>query len=108
MTFQPRSFATFALAFSVLVPAAPPAAARTTAVVSREASATGRAMLWKNRDADGSDNQVVFLADGKYPYVGLVNRGDTMGLQVWAGVNAAGFAIMNSASSTAPVNAATW
>ena len=98
MTFQPRSLAIFALASSVLVPAAPPAAACTTAVVSREASATGRAMLWKNRDADGSDNQVVFLADGKYPYVGLVNRGDTMGLQIWAGVNAAGFAIMNSAS----------
>ena len=36
-------------------------------------------MLWKNRDADGSDNQVVFLADGKYPYVGLVNRGDADG-----------------------------
>jgi hypothetical protein len=55
-------------------------------------------MLWKNRDAAGSDNQVVFLADGKYAYVALVNRGDAAGLQAWAGVNAAGFAIMNSAS----------
>jgi hypothetical protein len=55
-------------------------------------------MLWKNRDAAGSDNQVVFLADGRYPYVGLVNRGDAAGLQVWAGINAAGFGIMNSAS----------
>lgn len=98
MTLQPRSPAVLALSFLVLAPAAPRAAACTTAVVSREASATGRAMLWKNRDADGSDNQVVYLADGKYPYVGLVNRGDTMGLQVWAGVNTAGFAIMNSAS----------
>lgn len=98
MTFQPRSLAVFALATFVLAPAAPPAVACTTAVVSREASATGRAMLWKYRDANGSDNQVVFLADGKLPYVGLVNRGDTMGLQIWAGVNAAGFAIMNSAS----------
>ncbi len=98
MTFQARSLAVIALASFFVVPAAPPAAACTTAVVSREASATGRAMLWKNRDADGSDNQVVFLNDGRYPYVGLVNRGDTMGLQIWAGVNAAGFAIMNSAS----------
>jgi hypothetical protein len=55
-------------------------------------------MLWKNRDASGSDNQVVYLADGRYPYVGLVNRGDAAGLQVWAGINAAGFGIMNSAS----------
>ena len=98
MTLQPRSLAVLALASLALAPAAPPATACTTAVVSREASATGRAMLWKNRDADGSDNQVVFLSDGKYPYVGLVNRGDTMGLQIWAGVNTAGFAIMNSAS----------
>lgn len=98
MTFQPRPLASLVLAFAVLAPAARRADACTTAVVSRGASATGRAMLWKNRDADGSDNQAVFLADGKYPYVGLVNRGDTMGLQVWAGVNAAGFAIMNSAS----------
>ncbi len=98
MTLPLRSLAVVALASLALVPAAPRAVACTTAVVSREASATGRAMLWKNRDADGSDNQVVLLNDGKYPYVGLVNRGDTMGLQIWAGVNTAGFAIMNSAS----------
>jgi hypothetical protein len=55
-------------------------------------------MLWKNRDADGSDNQVVFLDDGRYAYVALVNRGDAAGLQAWAGINAAGFGIMNSAS----------
>ena len=55
-------------------------------------------MLWKNRDAAGSDNQVVFLADGRFPYVGLVNRGDAAGLQVWAGINSEGFGIMNSAS----------
>lgn len=77
---------------------APPAASCTTAVVSPAASKSGRAMLWKNRDAAGSDNQVVFLADGKHAYVGLVNRGDAAGLQVWAGVNSAGFGIMNSAS----------
>lgn len=98
MTFPSRSLAILALASSIQVPAAPTVVACTTAVVSRGASATGRAMLWKNRDADGSDNQVVFLTDGKLPYVGLVNRGDAMGLQIWAGVNAAGFAIMSSAS----------
>lgn len=77
---------------------APPAASCTTAVVSPAASKSGRAMLWKNRDAAGSDNQVVYLADGKHAYVGLVNRGDAAGLQVWAGINSAGFGIMNSAS----------
>lgn len=77
---------------------APPAAACTTAVVAPQAARSGRPMLWKNRDAAGSDNQVVFLADGRFPYVGLVNRGDAAGLQVWAGINSAGFGIMNSAS----------
>lgn len=77
---------------------APPAPACTTAVVAASASRSGRPMLWKNRDAAGSDNQAVFLADGRYPYVGLVNRGDAAGLQVWAGINSAGFGIMNSAS----------
>ena len=77
---------------------APPALACTTAVVAPSATRSGRAMLWKNRDASGSDNQVVFLSDGRYPYVGLVNRRDAAGLQVWAGINAAGFGIMNSAS----------
>lgn len=87
-----------AAAVLVSLPFAPPAPACTTAVVAPSASRSGRPMLWKNRDAAGSDNQVVFLSDGRYPYVGLVNRGDAAGLQVWAGINAAGFAIMNSAS----------
>jgi hypothetical protein len=89
-----------AAAFAVLAaPLAPsPADACTTAIVAPSASRSGRPMLWKNRDADGSDNQVVYLADGRYPYVGVVNRGDAAGLQVWAGINSTGFGVMNSAS----------
>lgn len=97
----PNRLSPAALAAAVLLASlasAPPAASCTTAVVSPAASKSGRAMLWKNRDAAGSDNQVVYLTDGRYPYVGLVNRGDAAGLQVWAGINAAGFGIINSAS----------
>mgnify|MGYP001095166765 CR=1 FL=1 len=97
LTRPPRAALAAAALFAALA-AAPPADSCTTAVVSPAASRSGRPMLWKNRDAAGSDNQVVFLADGRYPYVGLVNRGDAAGLQVWAGINAAGFGIMNSAS----------
>lgn len=75
-----------------------PLHACTTAVVSGAATADGRPLLWKNRDADDLHNQVVYREDGRYAYVGVVNQGDTAGLQVWAGVNSAGFAIMNSAS----------
>jgi hypothetical protein len=75
-----------------------PASACTTAVVAASATANGRPLLWKNRDADDHQNQVVYCADGKFAYVGLVNKGDAAGISIWAGVNTEGFAIMNSAS----------
>lgn len=81
-----------------LAPTAPSVHACTTAVVSGAATADGRPLLWKNRDADDLHNQVVYREDGRYAYVGLVNQGDTAGMHIWAGVNSAGFAIMNSAS----------
>jgi hypothetical protein len=77
---------------------APGLGACTTAIVSGKATKDGRPLLWKNRDADDIHNQAVYCVDGRYPYVGLVNRGDRAGLQIWSGVNASGFAIMNNAS----------
>lgn len=85
-------------ALAALTIAAPALQACTTAIVSGKATKDGRPLLWKNRDADDIHNQVVACADGRYPYVGVVNRGDAAGLQIWSGVNAAGFAIMNNAS----------
>lgn len=70
----------------------------TTAVVSARASKSGRAMLWKLRDTDSLRNRVKFFADGRYAYIGLVNCDSSAQRMVWAGCNAAGFAIMNSAS----------
>jgi hypothetical protein len=75
-----------------------PAAACTTAVISGAATADGRPILWKNRDASDLQNQIVACQDGRHGYVGVVNKGDTAGLQIWAGINTRGFAIMNSAS----------
>ncbi len=76
----------------------PPAPACTTAVVSGKATPDGRPLLWKNRDTDDRSNQVVYRADGRYPYLAVVNGGDTVAFEAWAGVNTAGFAIMNSVS----------
>jgi len=76
----------------------PPAAACTTAVISGKATKDGRPILWKNRDAADIHNQVVYCRDGRYPYLGVVNRGDVAGLQIWAGVNDQGFSIMNNVS----------
>ncbi len=75
-----------------------PGAACTTAVISGAATADGRPILWKNRDASDLHNQIVACRDGRYGYLGVVNQGDTAGLQIWAGINTQGFAIMNSAS----------
>lgn len=86
------------VALAAFLPFQAPAPACTTAVVAPSATADGRPLLWKNRDSDDRRNQVVYCADGKYPYVGVVNGGDAAGLDIWAGLNAAGFAIMNSAS----------
>ena len=70
----------------------------TTAVISGKATADGRPILWKNRDAGDLHNQVVRRDDGRFAYLGVVNQGDTLGMEIWAGINDAGFAIMNSAS----------
>ncbi len=82
--------------FAVLVAAR--GRACTTAVVSAAATANARPLLWKNRDAENKQNQVIYDDTGRYPFVGVVNSGDPAGLEVWAGVNARGFAIMNAAS----------
>ncbi|MEW6338944.1 MAG: carcinine hydrolase/isopenicillin-N N-acyltransferase family protein [Acidobacteriota bacterium] len=78
--------------------AVPQAWTCTTAVIAGSATADGRPLLWKNRDAGNKLNQVVYVTDGRYPFVGLVNGGDAAPFEVWAGINAAGFAIMNAAS----------
>jgi hypothetical protein len=89
---------TVIVAVVAVVAPAPPAAACTTAVISGAATPDGRPLLWKNRDTDDRHNQVVYRDDGRYPYLGVVNQRDAVGLEIWAGVNAEGFAIMNSAS----------
>lgn len=76
-------------------------------MISGKATADGRPLLWKNRDADDLKNQVVYCADGKYAYLGVVNRGDVAGFEIWSGLNEAGFAIMNSASYNIPGGADT-
>jgi hypothetical protein len=70
----------------------------TTAIISGKATVDGRPLLFKHRDSDSLENKLMFFDDGKYEYIGLINSSDSLGGQVWAGCNSAGFAIMNSAS----------
>ena len=94
-----RDLASAVLSVAIAAMAVPHAAEScTTAVISGKVTADGRPLLWKSRDAGDLHNQVVRRDDGRYPYLGVVNQGDALGMEIWAGINAAGFAIMNSAS----------
>lgn len=70
----------------------------TTAIVSGKFTPDGRPLLFKHRDTGKLQNKLMFFTDGKYNYMGLVNAADLEGKELWAGINSAGFAIMNSAS----------
>jgi hypothetical protein len=82
----------------------PPALACTTAIISGKSTTDGRPLLIKHRDADELQNKLMFFSDGTYDYIGLVNAPDSLGNEVWAGCNSAGFAIMNSASYNLKIN----
>lgn len=81
----------------ILLLAAAQTNACTTAVISGKYTADGKPMLWKLRDTDFLSNAIKYYTNGKYSFIGLINSEDK-GTQVWAGMNEAGFAIMNAAS----------
>ncbi len=70
----------------------------TTAIISGKCTPDGRPILWKHRDSGTFENKLMYFDDGSYHYIGLINSDDSLGTEVWAGSNSAGFSIMNSAS----------
>ncbi len=67
----------------------------TMALISGTVTRDGYPILWKNRDRRERPNQeAVWFNDGNYPYIGLVNAGDST--EVWGGLNSVGFGIVNS------------
>lgn len=72
----------------------------TTAVISARASATGRPMLFKQRDSSVKFNYVDFFpaTDSTFAFTGVVNTRDEERESVWSGANTEGFAIMNAMS----------
>lgn len=74
----------------------------TTALFSPAASASGRPMLWKNRDTDVISNKVVLVRDQPFAYLALVDADDASGRRAYAGPNAAGFAIINTVAYNLP------
>ena len=70
----------------------------TVAAVSGKATPDGRALLWKNRDTSAVANKMVYVKGEKYGFIALINADDNSVEHAWAGINTAGFAIMNAAS----------
>ncbi len=71
----------------------------TTAVVSAGASASGRPMLWKQRDASDPYNRIVHVKDGvQIAYTALFPTSDSLCTLAYAGINVAGFGVMNNLS----------
>lgn len=72
----------------------------TSAIVGSGASASGRMLLWKHRDT-GTEHSFVARVEPRgdaLGYVALYNGGDSLLREAWAGVNSAGFGIINTAS----------
>lgn len=76
----------------------PQAFSCTTFIISGKYTPDGKPILFKNRDAGEMQNSLVYFADGKYKYIGLVNGNEAWSKEVWGGYNECGFAIMNSAA----------
>jgi len=72
----------------------------TAGVASGRATADGRPLLWKTRDAGATENEVIWNTSGKYNFVSVINAGDDE--SSWMGVNEKGFAIINTQSSDLP------
>ncbi len=72
------------------------AEACTSVIVSGKATASGRPMLYKNRDTGDLNNAVEYFKGPKYAFIGLVNG--KIKTEAWAGTNGVGFSIMNTAS----------
>lgn len=73
----------------------------TSAIVGRQASSTGRPLLWKHRDTGFENNFVARVSavnSNEYDFVALFNAGDSTLSEAWIGVNRVGFAVMNTAS----------
>ena len=90
--------AVIGFASSLLLLCAVPADACTTAVVSAQASGTGRPMIWKQRDASDEFNRIAYVRGEKYAFTALFSTSDEALRNAYAGINEAGFAISNNLS----------
>jgi hypothetical protein len=68
----------------------------TIAVLSGRCTRDGRPLLWKNRDVAEQDNSIRYFPGKGRSFIGICDAGDSDA--VFAGINSAGFAILNAAA----------
>lgn len=107
-----RNITRWVVALAVVMPFFQPTAhGCTSAIVDGGITANGHMLLWKHRDSGCTDSFVARVerrrvdnvapisgVDSTLAFVGLFNVGDKSLREVWAGMNEAGFGIMNTAS----------
>ena len=74
----------------------------TSILITPRASAEGAPILWKNRDTSQLSNRVVFVDDQPFSYLALVDGNDPSGRRCFAGLNSAGFGIINTVAYNLP------
>lgn len=70
----------------------------TSVIISGKYTNDGRPLMWKHRDSQHFNNKLVFINEGKYPSIALINSEDSEIEKIWIGFNSEGFAIMNTLS----------
>lgn len=83
--------------FAVLLSSADLSRACTSAIITGKLTPDGRPLLWKHRDTGEEHNRIEYFTSGTYAFLALVNS-PSREPKAWAGTNAAGFSIMNTAS----------
>lgn len=69
----------------------------TSVIISGSVRADGKPVMLKHRDTDDLNNRMQWFSGPEYSFIGLVNS-SSKGGEVWAGVNSAGFCLMNTAT----------
>lgn len=94
------------LGLSFILAVADDCNACTSAIVSGSVTSNGNMLLWKHRDTSYADNYIdtVSAGPGGFRYVALFNASDSLKREAWAGVNSAGFGIINTVAGNLPAN----
>lgn len=87
-----------AFTFTLLLIAIHFAVPCTSVIISGKYTKDGRPIMWKHRDTRTFDNKLVYINEGKYHAIALINSEDEDSEKIWIGFNSEGFAIMNTLS----------